>query len=224
MRYIICILTCFIGITSASYSFAESASQQQRIKLLKQLDILDKSDIRDLLESAKICANREDFDCVNDKIKAAKLLIVDGEDSKAIAEVRSYADSRMTARDDRLRREAEARSRAEEAAKGKVFNYKGKEIRYKFSGLSGDLSSSKIISNEDGINMFATCMLAAKPYTSIGTIDFTYVASRGDRIVMRANITYTVWALLFSSTYTKDWRVEIVDNIDTYRCVSAEMM
>lgn len=130
-------------------SEAQSAYQ---LKLLNQLDQLDKLDLQDTLEAANACADREDFSCAEIKIKEAKLLVVDNEDAKAIAQAQSYVSEKITARDQRIaeqRRQASARS---DNAAVALLNYLGNVWQaWKSQGSSSSSSSSYSSSNSTAV-------------------------------------------------------------------------
>ncbi len=120
MKLLTLIIT--INILFCSSVLAQTNPQKQRLQLLNQLDQLDKIDLQDALEAANACADREDFSCAEAKIKEAKLLIVDDEDTKAIAQAQSYLSGKITARDQRIAEQQRQAAAARANSSGSIWD------------------------------------------------------------------------------------------------------
>ncbi len=70
-------------------------------------------------------------------------------------------------------------------------------------------------------NAFSACFREHCDGCKIQDLSIDYAKQRGDKLVVRARVKYDVCALLGCASYTKYWRVEMIDDVDRYSCVEA---
>jgi uncharacterized protein YraI len=91
-------------------------------------------------------------------------------------------------------------------------------VAVSYSG-QGAFSGSGVEAS-DGMRAFKSCF--DDLLDTAQEIDFQRVVSRGNRIVIKAQVTYTSCALLGCAKFKRNYRLELLDDIDRFKCVSKE--